>query len=290
MAEDTLVPGDTGLTAEAEIAQGGRRRSKGNRDNQPLEVLDELAQETKRTALLDRVEHQLKGKLHVSRALVALEINEEKQTPATIDQKFRSWQKEQEGQAEDLGGLMVFVPGAAINIFEGPTDLIFKALEFMYSLCGHQEADDKLDPANPLAASGPLVTSLRILHFTELRGVRTSKSWCYVINPSKPQGGNQVQMDEENSAEFVYATYNKLLLVCLKVLEDQPRAKGQDLQPAYKRLTEQMPGVDEVSAFLAKGIAESFFTYPEFEKVFVAPFSLVLHSELLWPMPPQLSY
>jgi len=97
-------------------------------------------------------------------------------------------------------------------------------------------------------------------------------------------------MDAENSAEFVYATYNKLLLVCLRVLEEQPRATGQDLRQAYARLPEQMPGVDEVSAFLAKGIAETFFTYPEFEKVFVAPFSLALHSELLWPMPPQLSY
>merc|ERR1740121_1443974 len=209
-------------------------------------------------------------------------------TPAAIDEKFRSWQKD--AQAEDLGGLMVFVAGAAINLFEGPTDLIFKALEFMYSLCSHQEADDKLDPANPLAASGPLVTSLRILHFTELRGVRTSKSWCSVTNPSKPQGGSQVQMDEENSAEFVYATYNKLLLVCLKVQEELPAASSQQLQQAYKRHAEQMPGVDEVSAFLAKGITETFFTYPEFEKVFVAPFSVVLHSELLWPMPPQLSY
>ncbi|CAK0824608.1 unnamed protein product, partial [Prorocentrum cordatum] len=80
---------------------------------------------------------------------------------------------------------------AAINLFEGPTELIFKALEFLHSLCGQQEADDRLDPANPLAASGPLVASLRILHFTELRGVQTSKSWCSVTNPSKPQGGNQ---------------------------------------------------------------------------------------------------
>jgi len=276
MVDDSLVATDPGLTAEAEL---GPRRGKKD-----PEVLDELAQETKRTTLLDRVEHQLKGQLHVSRALVVLEINEEKKTPATIEQEFKSWKGKQEKQGEDLSGVLVFVTGAAIHLLEGPTELIFKALEFMHTLCGSKDGDDPL-------VSGPLVTNLRILHFTELRGVRASKSWCSVLNSSKPQGGSSVPMDEENCPEFVYATYNKLVTVCLKIQKENPGAsKEQDLKNAYKKVPELMPGVDEVFAYLAKGIFENFFTYPEFHKVFVAPFNLVLHSELLWPMPPSLSY
>lgn len=285
--DESLAATDTGLPAEAENGQGGNRRGAP-----APQVLDELAQETKRVSLLDRVENQLKGRQHVSRALVVLEINEEKKTPAVIEQEFRAWQNKQEKQAKDLGGILVFVPGAALHLLEGPTELIFQALEFLHSLCGSEDkdAEDKLDSANPLAASGPLVTSLRILHFTELRGVRTSNSWCSVTNQSKPQGGNQVQMDQDNCADFVYATYNKLLTLCLRVQKDHQDATAQELQQAYKRVPELMPAVNEVSAFLAKGITDSFFTYPEFHKVFVAPFKMVLHSELLWPMPPQLSY
>jgi hypothetical protein len=254
---------------------------------------DELAQETKRTTLLDRVEEQLKGKQHISRAVVALAINEEKRTPSAIDREFKTWLTQQEKEGEDLSGVMVFVTNAALQLLEGPTEMIFKALQFLHTLCQSDSGQDEDpgSPVSPASATAALVTNLRILHFTELHGVRTSRSWCSVANPSKPQGGNQAQMDDSNSAEFVYAAYNKLLVLCLKATEQCGEdASSQDALAAYKKVPELMPTVEEVSAFLAKGNFESFFTYPEFEKVFVAPFNLVLTSEILWPMPPRLSY
>jgi len=59
---------------------------------------------------------------------------------------------------------------------------------------------------------------------------------------------------------------------------------------AVKTLIEELPTVDEIVAILNKAGLDFFFDFKEFEKVFVAPFQLVLHSELLWPMAPALSY
>lgn len=289
--DETAASGESGALVEGENLGGGRRR--GKKEEAP-ELLDELAQETKRTALIDRVESQLKGRPHVARALVAFTIQEDKKALSEIEQKFKSWQQKQENQGDDLSGLLVFVQSAGIQLLEGPAELLFKALEFLYSLCGPEngkDAEDKLDAASSVSGASPLITCFRILHFTELHGVRTSKVFCSVTNPTKPQGGNQASMDENNCADFVYAAYNKIMVLCLKVREQCGESStARELQQGYKRVPELMPTVDEVNTLLTKGGADNFFTYPEFEKVFVAPFNLVLHSELLWPMPPQLSY
>ena len=47
---------------------------------------------------------------------------------------------------------------------------------------------------------------------------------------------------------------------------------------------------EEVVLLLGKQCAENFFSFQEFQRVFMKPFQLVLNSELLWPMPPALSY
>lgn len=275
------------------------------------EVTDDLAQETQRTALLDRVEHQLRGQQHVSRLLFAFSLADDRKAQAAVEQEFAEWH---EKQGSRLTGLMLFVAQAGVHFLEGPTELLFSALAFFNSLATASEAKSAMKAAAAGGATagtaattekpqprvsvlvtaqrGPLISSVRVLHFTELHGVRTSTSWCSYVHTGKTQAGAvQVQMDEGNSSELIFATYKKFLLLCLKVSE----ISGEDvelekLQANYKRFTEMMPSADEVALFLSKTSVDHVFSFEEFEKVFVAPFHLTLHSELLWPMPPALAY
>merc|ERR1719454_2441708 len=87
-ASNTLMPADGALPG-----QGRRHRSKEPQDH----VIDELAQETKRVNVLERLEVQLKGKKHCSRLLFAFPIPaDDRKVQSTIEQEFLSWRKKQE--------------------------------------------------------------------------------------------------------------------------------------------------------------------------------------------------
>eukprot|EP00418_Pyrodinium_bahamense_P003559 CAMPEP_0179016898 /NCGR_PEP_ID=MMETSP0796-20121207/3564_1 /TAXON_ID=73915 /ORGANISM="Pyrodinium bahamense, Strain pbaha01" /LENGTH=292 /DNA_ID=CAMNT_0020712617 /DNA_START=1 /DNA_END=879 /DNA_ORIENTATION=+ len=292
MAAAVVAAVDGGETSGGEEATTSQRRRRGQQEVQ--EVVDELAQETKRTTLLERVEQQLKGMPHVSRLLFGFGMTDDKTIQATLEQEFLDWKEKQEKQSSgSLSGILLFMGQSAIHFLEGPTELLFGALEFFHSLAlGAKPAAPGAPPALAAAAARPpLINPLRVLHFTELHGVRTSTSWCACISGGKSHGA-QGQVDETNSSELTFATYRKFLLLSIKVAEvaSGEELETERLQACYKKHADMMPTVDEVAVLLSKSGADYFFTYPEFEKVFVAPFHLVLHSELLWPMPPPLSY
>lgn len=248
------------------------------------QVVDELAVETKRTALLDRVEAQLRGRAHVSRVLLVFTMRDDRKIQTSIEQEFNAWTDQQERSAEDLTGFLLFVKEAGMQLLEGPTDLLFKALEFFNSLSLDIGEDGGRDPRPALI--GPL----RVLHFTELHGVRASVGCCTYNHTGKIQGA-AVPLEDSNCSEMVFGAYRKLLELCCKVRDSvNGDADNARLQSAYRKFQDYMPSPDEVLLFVGKVGVEQFFSYPEFEKVFVAPFNLVLHSELLWPMPPALSY
>merc|ERR1712157_402814 len=100
------------------------------------------------------------------------------------------------------------------------------------------------------------------------------------------QGGNQVVLEESNSAEFMFRVYQKMLTLCARNKDED----ASSIQAAYRKASESLPPVEEIALLLGKSAADFFFSYDEFHKVFIAPFYLVLHSELLWPMAPALAY
>lgn len=274
---------------QAEGAAAPRRRGQAAAQ----EVIDELATETKRTALLDRLSQQTKGRHHVSRLLMTFGCPDDRKIHEAVEQEFGAWRERQEKGTEKLTGVLLFVSQAqcGIQFLEGPTDLIFQALALFYSLTGEEPSKTGLATA-PAAEKPPaLINSLRVLHFTELHGVRVSRSWATYVCGGKLAGGQTTVLDETTSAELVFGAYNKFLQLCLKVQESVGVDAGaEQVQAALKKASELMPTIDEVFLLVGKAGGELFFSYEEFEKVFVAPFYLVLHSELLWPMPPPLSY
>jgi len=297
---------------EMQQAQETRRRG---RQQEVQEIIDPLAQETKRTLLLECVERQLKGQHHVSRLLMTFSIADAVQAP--LDQEFGDWRGKQERLMNgSLSGLLLYTGQTGVTFMEGPTELIFAALGFFHALATEpQKPPGRGSPQPPAgvgaagaAAAGrkspaptahavaaptrkDLIGPLRIIYFTELHGVRVSTSWCTYAQAAKPQGQTG-QVDETNAHELAFASYRKLLLACLKVSEklsgEDPRTDA--LQSAYRKHVEMLPTVDDVMVLTSKAAADFFFTYHEFHKVFIAPFQLVLHSELLWPMPPALVY
>jgi len=273
--------GGAGTQAGGEGAPAApARRRRGQQEVQ--EVIDELAQETKRTSLLERVETQLKGQFHVSRLLCGFHVADDRKIHAQIEEEFAAWRQKQEGQAEDLSGLLLFTSHGAVQFLEGPTELLFAALAFFNSLTA-EVADVR--PA--------LISPVRVLHFTELHGTRSARMWCTIEHGGKLQGGTQVALEETNAADFMYKVYQKMMFLCLRVKEqlaDDDEADTSDALSAYKKAAEMLPTVDDVSVLLGKAASDFFFSFEEFQKVFVAPFNLVLHSELLWPMAPALSY
>mmetsp|Transcript_660 Transcript_660/g.1875 ORF Transcript_660/g.1875 Transcript_660/m.1875 type:complete len:273 (-) Transcript_660:108-926(-) len=269
-----LEAGDASGGDDQGAAEGVKRRP---RPGEVQEAIDELAQETKRTTLLDRVETQLKGQSHVARLLFGFSIVDDKKTQNDVESQFAAWRKKQES-GDELTGLLLFTVQGAIHFLEGPAELLFGALGFFATL-----ADV---PPTTMAGSGASIGPVRVLHFTELHGVRASSLWCSFVHPGKATGASQTQVEESNCSELVMQTYKKLLVAALKVKQ----GGDSDVKSGYRRSQDMMPSVDEVVTLLGKSAADFFFTYKEFHKVFVAPFNLVLHSELLWPMPPALSY
>jgi len=272
------------------MAATASQRRRG-RQAEVQEVVDELAQETKRTTLLERVEQQLKGQPHVSRLLFGFGMNDDKKIQASVEQEFLEWKDKQEKQSSAaVTGVLLFTGQSAIHFLEGPTELLFGVLELFHSLSVEVKQPAVASQAT-VNARPALISPLRVLHFTEMHGVRVSTSWCCLPTGGKSHG-QQGQVDDNNSSDLVFGAYRKFLLMCLKVKDT---FSGDDdeiekLQGSYRRLTDTMPTVDEVATLLSKSGADFFFSYVDFEKVFIAPFHLVLHSELLWPMPPALSY
>jgi len=307
-----LTGADEGEDGE-ELQQPQEIRRRG-RQQEVQEFIDPLAQETKRTLLLECVERQLKGQHHVSRLFVTFSITDANQAP--LEQDFGDWRGKQERQMTgSLSGLLLFIGQTGVAFMEGPTEFLFAALIFFHERAteprpvpgrGSPQLSTGVGAAGvniagraspapathtvPAPTRKDLIGPLRILYFTELHGVRVSTSWCTYAQTAKPQSTGQV--DESNAHELAFASYRKLLLACLKVSEklsgEDPRA--DILQDAYRKHAELLPTIDEVMTLASKAAADYFFTYPEFHKVFIAPFHLVLHSELLWPTSPSLVY
>lgn len=293
--------GQTAEAPSAEALEGSRRRGRPQAGNKEMEdTIDELAMEAKRTTLLDRLESQLKTTNHISRMLFAFSINDDKKIQKALDQEFTSWKQQQEGH-EALTGVLVLVSAQiGFHLLEGPTELVMKALGFFHAISTEAkglrelgapvQATPRPDEKGDLPA---LLSSVRVLHFTELHGVQVARSWCSFVHPGKSLGGVQTAIDDSNCHELVFAAYKKMLCLCLKVqklLDPDEPVDSRGLKKTYEKAADELPSVDEVQCIMGKNALECFFTYPEFEKVFVLPFQLVLHSELLWPMAPALSY
>jgi len=262
-------------------------------------VQDELAQETRRSTLLDAVEHQLKAATTRARLLIACNLSEDKKGIAQIETEFTEWSKkiaqsaddaeEEEGAAKPpvLGGLFIIQPGQALHFLEGPTEKLFEGLK-LFQAFGVEVAGGGPNET----PRGALISNLRIIYFTEVHGVPTMNGWhCFYHTSAKSLGGPALFQDDEACYQAVFMAYRKLLVTNCKIMEaTDGQNKTTLVKDTLKKLQDSLPTLDELTALLHKTAAEYFFTYAEFEKAFCAPFHLVLQSELLWPMAPPLSY
>lgn len=289
-----------------QAAGGASRRRQRNQEVQ--EVVDELAQETKRVTLLEREEQQLKGRPHVSRLLFVFGILDDSKTQKSVEQEFAAWRDRQEF-SKDVTGVLLFLGHAAISFLEGPSEFLFKSLEAFQGLTLDVEPAAVVPsapadmmkaaaktPAKTDAAPAPtprpaLISALRVLYFTELHGVRTSKGWSAFAQSVKLQGGGPGNLEEGAVTEPVFLLYKKMLMLCLKVSDGVGDDVNSDqLRGQYGKNTDMMPPAEDVLILLSKQSAENFMSFQEFQNVFMKPFQLVLNSELLWPMAPALSY
>jgi hypothetical protein len=243
------------------------------------EEVDELTIETKRETLLDQMESQLKtdgvAMPTVSRLLFAVGLPDERKAPQ-VDKAFSEWLAKQPKQS--VTGVLLYIGSVCVHFLEGPTESLFQAVSFFNTLT--------------IEGNG-LLGSMRVLYFTEAHGARCSVSWCSYSHQSKLLGSQTAQLEDGQVHESVFIIYQKLLMLCLKVQD--ALGEGADvpfdkMQAQYKKVSDMMPSADDTITMMAKNSIEYFFTFAEFEKVFIAPFHCVLHSELLWPMAPALAY
>lgn len=303
--EQPAPPANQQRRASGEIVgrQGSHQR-RPRHTHQAQEFVDELAQETKRVTLLEREEQQLAGKKHVSRLLFAFGLADDKKMQTQVEQEFVQWREKLENAAE-VTGILLFLGQVAVSFLEGPTEQLFKALEVFHALTTEVLPAPASPSAPPEVRMGQssrsdsvvqavvprpaLIGAVRIFYFTELHGVRTSTGWCSFIHATKT-GAAQANL-EDGPQETVFLLYRKLLVLCLKVTDSAGEGADADkLQSHYRRNTDIMPTAEEVVLLLGKQAAEHLFSFVEFQKLFMKPFQLVLNSELLWPMPPALSY
>lgn len=268
------------------VASTNRRGSKA----QVTEMVDELTVEARRETLLDQMEAQLKpnGEIlpgTVSRLLFAIGVPDERKT-SQVDQAFQEWLRQQSDST--VTGVLLYIGPIAVHFLEGPTEMLFKALSLFNTFCF------EVVPAPNVQARPALIGSLRVLYFTEMHGVRSSIGWCSYAHNSKLVGSQSGQLEEGSCPDLVFLVYQKLMVLCLKVqdnvLNNGDKVVFETVQGHYRRLADLMPTADDTSILMAKNSADFFFTYDEFGKVFRLPFHCVLHSELLWPIPPALSY
>lgn len=237
--------------------------------------------------LLDKLEGRLKGKPNYSRLLFCFNVPDDRKIQGQVDSEFQSWLRENPG----VSGVLLYIGQAGTHYLEGSTELLFKALEQFNTYAQDISEEDATKAERKQAPRPALISGIRVLYHTELKGVRSSMSWCSYVHASKLQGGQTTTIDESNCSELVFTVYKKFLLLCLKASDSlREGASFDSAQSQYKRLIDMMPTAEDVLILLSKNAADLFFTYPEFEKVFMAPFQCVLNSELLWPIPPALSY
>eukprot|EP00438_Fugacium_kawagutii_P026120 Skav235773 [mRNA] locus=scaffold1666:133865:144085:+ [translate_table: standard] len=246
-------------------------------------------------ALLDRLEGQLKGPAFTTRLLFAFNVSDDRKAQRAIDQEFIDWRKTTNG-AQSVNGILIYTQAVALHLLEGPVEMIFKAFEVFHSMSSEVRKVPEVQPGttprpNEKGELPALLSGVRVLHFSELHGVSVVRSWSSLVHPGRPTG-NQMPVEDSNCHELVFSCYKKVLCLCLKVkkLLDGEADPDSSLQKTYKKAADELPSVDEVLVLVSKSSAEYFFTFAEFSKVFMAPFQLALHSELLWPMPPALSY
>jgi hypothetical protein len=296
-ASATAAPAAQGASDTEGAAQGATRRA---HQAQKETVQDELASETRRHTLLDAVEHQLKAVPTRARLLLACNIPDDKKAVAQIETEFGAWAKklapavddaeEEEGAAKPtaFGGLFVIQPGQALHFMEGTAEQLFAGLKAFQGLSDiSATGGDKNETPR-----GALVNNLRIIYFTEVHGVQTMNGWhSFHHLGAKSMGGPVLFQDDEQCFQAVFMAYRKLLVTNCKVMEALPSdADDQAYKTQLKSIQDGLPTLDELTSLLHKTAADYFFNYAEFEKAFCAPFHLVLQSELLWPMPPPLSY
>lgn len=281
-------------------AEGQRRPSKRRQGSKLHSAFyDELAQETQRLNLLNAVEQQVRAKTLRSRILLGCTISDNKDVHLKVEKEFEEWvhnaeaaarKAEEEGSAIStlpLSGLLIFQPIQLLHFLEGSTDQLLAALKAFHTLSVDVPATENGPPARPA-----LISNLRVLYFTEAHGVQSMSGWSAVKHESaKSMGGPVMIQDMEACSMAVFMAYRKLMMVCCKVMSATGgEGDSSAVQSAFKQSQDLLPTLDEVTALLHKGTAEYFFTFAEFEKSFAAPFHMVLQSELLWPMPPPLSY
>lgn len=269
-------------------AQGQPRRRPKREEVQ--EVVDELATEVRRTTLLDLTEKQLRAQdASVSRLLLVFPVQDDQKTKAAVEKEFAAWLETEDGGRKPITGLLVFSLQAGVQFLEGPTELLFEAVAFCNGLASE---GTHLGSRAPRAA---LIGPLRVLYFTELHRIRTMRAWCSYYSAAKAQGQAPV-LSSENCSEQVFMTYRKFLLLGR---QSSPPA-GEDgeeevvdpklMEEAVKKAHDFVPTPDEIAMYTSKAALDYLLSYAEFEQTFCAPFHTVLQAELLWPVPPPLSY
>merc|ERR1719254_220857 len=171
----------------------------------------------------------------------------------------------------ELTGVLLFLGQTAVGFLEGPTDLLFKALEFLHGFTSEISPAPAVPTAPPdvkisaaqkdnsqatpqtVIARPALIGAIRILYFTELHGVRVSMGWCVFAHATK-QGGAAQGNVEDGAHEMVFLLYRKILTLCLKV-QDSAR-DASDVQNHYRRNTDMMPLQEEAAQLLGKQAAE----------------------------------
>ena len=261
-----------GLFAEAMPAakEGREEEAKAPRREAKEVEVDDLAMETKRTALLDRLEKQLKTSScrFTSRLFFSFNVTDDRKVQRAIDQEFSDWRKK---NREAVNGLLIYAQSAALHLLEGPTEMIFKALEFFHSLSSEVRKAPEVQVGttprvNEKGELPALLSGVKILHFTELHAASVVRSWGSMVHPGKPTG-NQMPMEEANCHELVFSAYLKALRLCLKVqkLLEAETDSDASVQKTYKKAADELPSVDEVLVLVGRSSAEYFFSYPEFE-------------------------
>merc|ERR1712194_625081 len=121
-------------------------------------------------------EQQLRNRHRISRILMTFGVADDKKIHTTIEKDFLAW-RDKEGLKESVTGVCFFIAQHAVQLLEGQTEDIFKAIEFFNSMSEeHQLAADKEKDAPPplvnatgstfqSAPSTALLTQLRVLHF-----------------------------------------------------------------------------------------------------------------------------
>jgi len=244
--------------------------------------VDELAHDTQRATLLDAIEAQLRQEEQLTRLVFACQLADDKRVHAQIEREFQKWLAENDAE-KTLTGFSVLLSVAPasglLHYMEGKTEKLFAALKFFEEL-----STDRGD-------NRPALTSpTRIIYFTEMHRARLMPTWAMIVHVTKL--GPQNQQQEVIPKSVVFLMYKKLLVLAAKVhaqTKDEP-GKESAAKSVLKNSVDLLPSIDDVLMLVGKVGQEVLFSYTEFEKTFIAPFHTVLQSELLWPMPPPLSY